>query len=210
MLFTKKHPIPLLLLLVLLFLPFVHALTITDTTFQTSVSNFSIFVDSITLDNVTITNTTIQFFNLTSVGSNFTNVNDSFDATANFIGLEVNLTIRNVNTSTDLFTSSVGSQNFNATFTPGQVLRIILTVVVAETSLTSACNSLLESFGVLASFIAIVFLAVIGGVLMFFIKGSGSVDLSQVSLIQIGIGVLGLALTIVVGILIVSGVCAAT
>ncbi len=108
-----------------IFLPLVSAVTITDTTFFANQTNFTIFVDFITLDQVIVTNTSIQFHNLTSVGSNFINVNATFDARADFIGLAVGLIIRNVNTETDLFESEVGDQDFNATFTPSQVLMIV-------------------------------------------------------------------------------------
>lgn len=122
----KKLKIPLLFLLVLLILPLVSALTVTDTTFHSSVSNYTIYIDSITLDNVTVTNQTIEFYSLTSVGSNFINVNETYDARADFYGLGIGLIVRNINTSTDLFTSVAGSQDYNATFTPGQVLMIMI------------------------------------------------------------------------------------
>ena len=53
----------------------VSSLQINDTIFFASETNFTIFVDSITLDQVTVTNQSITFINLTSVGSNFTNIN---------------------------------------------------------------------------------------------------------------------------------------
>ena len=122
----KKLKIPILTLLVLILLPSIYALTVTNTTFHSSVSNYTIHVDSITLDNVTVTNTSITFYNLTSVGSNFTNTNSTYDAVASFVGLDVGLVVRNLNTSINLFTSTIGNQDYNATFTPGQMLRIII------------------------------------------------------------------------------------
>lgn len=131
--------IKILFLLSILFFPLISALTLTDTTFFASETNYTIFVDSITLDNVTITSTSITFFNLTSVGSNFTNTNVTFDAIASFIGLDVGLTIRNINTSTDLFTSSLGNQDYNATFTSEQIIRIM-------DSETYICSLAIQSF----------------------------------------------------------------
>ena len=118
-------------------------MVINDTTFFASETNYTIFVDSITLDNVTTTPTSITFFNLTSVGSNFTNTNETFDAVATFIGLNISLTIRNINTSTDLFTSVLGSTDFNATFTTGQVIRIMsgqTPVILCTTTERSVLN----------------------------------------------------------------------
>jgi len=77
------------------------------------------------LDNVTVTANSIQFHNVTSLGTNFTNTNETFDAVASFFGLQVGFTITNVNESNDLFNSTAADQEFNATFTPGQVIRTI-------------------------------------------------------------------------------------
>lgn len=123
----KKRSLLFLLAFALILIPSINALTITDTTFFASVTNYTIHVDTITLDQVNVTNSSIEFANLTSTGSNFVNTNATFNAIANFVGLEVGLTIRNLNTSTDLFTSATGNQDFNATFTPGQNLRIMST-----------------------------------------------------------------------------------
>ena len=81
--------------------------------------------------------TSITFNNLTSLDSEFTNTNATSNATANFVGLGIDLIIRNVNTSVDLFTSVALNQNFNATFTPGQVLRIV--------GVTASCDPAVKS-----------------------------------------------------------------
>lgn len=112
----------LIFLFLLLSLSTVSAVQINDTTFFSTISNFTIFVDTITLDTQVTTNQTIEFFNLTSRGSNFTNTNATFDAVASFFGLDIGITLRNINTSTDLFTSTTGTQDFNASFTSGQVI----------------------------------------------------------------------------------------
>jgi len=119
-----KIQIFFLLAFALIIIPSASALTFNNTTFFSSESNSTIFVDSITLDNVTVTANFTEFFNLTSLGSNFTNTNVT-DAFAHFIGLNVGLVIRNINTSTDLFLSTLADQDFNATFTAGQLLRIV-------------------------------------------------------------------------------------
>lgn len=122
--FKKKHSFVFLLVFALLIFPSVSALTITNTTYFSSVSGSTIFIDSITLDNVTVNNQSTEFYNLTSLGSNFTNTNTSL-ARADFYGLQVGYVIRNINTSSDLFTSTSGNQDYNATFTQGQLIRIM-------------------------------------------------------------------------------------
>lgn len=145
-------------------MPLASSLTITDTTFFSSISNFTIFVDSITLDEQITTNQTIEFFNLTSEGSNFTNTNATFDARADFFGLDIGLTIRNINTSTNLFTSASGSQAFNATFTSGQVLRII---IIPPTAAQTACNTMIAQFGTFPVLIGLLGTIILLGAVIF-------------------------------------------
>lgn len=166
----KKKAIFLLPLLLIL-IPLSSALTITDTTFFASSTNFTIFVDTITLDNVTITDTQIQFYNLTSTGSNFLNSNATFTAIAEFYGLSTGLTIRNVNTSTDLFTSASGDQNFNATFTSGQTIRIMSSTTSAS---CSTADKLILNLTLI--FLAIVLMAVPLG--LFFLKGKINIEIT--------------------------------
>ena len=154
----------LLVFVLLLFLPLVSGVQIDDTTFFASETSYTIFVDSITLDQVFVSNVSIIFHNLTSLGSNFTNSNETFDAVASFIGLETGFTIRNINLSLDLFTSGVGSQDFNATFISGHTIRVI----IKEITLTQkTCNSSLnnisslstvmqKSFPILALFVLVI------------------------------------------------------
>lgn len=112
-----------MLAILLILLPLSSALTFENTTFFASETNYTIHVDNMTLDNVTVTPTNIQFINLTSIGSQFTNVNTS-TAVADFIGLDIGLFIFNINLSEDLFKSTIGLQNFNASFLSGHVLII--------------------------------------------------------------------------------------
>lgn len=155
--FKKKLKISILPLLVLILLPSIYALTITNTTFHSSVSNYTIFVDSITLNNVTVTNLTIEFYNLTSVGSNFTNVNATYDARADFYGLEEGLTVRNINTSTDLFTSTTITQNYQAAFTPGEVLTITSNPPFQQTA-----DNFIAALAIFATFFGVIALILIG------------------------------------------------
>ena len=191
----KKLIFPIFL--VLLLFPLLSALTITDTTFFASETNYTIFVDSITLDNVTVTNTSITFYNLTSIGSNFTNTNATFDAVATFIGLDVGLTILNVNTSVNLFSSVLGSQNFNATFTPGQTIR---TIITPDSDALIACNTMIIQFGGFVVFIGLLGTIILLGGIIFTLAtaftGSGTAD---------GVGKLfaGLLVVVTIGILII-------
>ncbi len=134
-----KKLVPMFFLAFALFLlPSVSALTIDNTTFFSSRSNYTIFVDSMTLSEVNVTNLTISFYDVNSTFSNFTNTNATYDARADFYGLQIGLIIHNVNTSTDLFTSASGNQSYNATFTPLQILRIMGEAEVVEIEICSS------------------------------------------------------------------------
>ncbi len=185
--FKKKLKIPIFFLLAfaLFLLPSVSALTITDTTFHSSISNYTIFVDSMELDEVNVTNLTISFYNVTSIGTNLTNINLTYDARVDFYGLDIGLTIHNVNASTDLFTSSSGNQDYNATFTPGQVLRITEEPTEPTYECTSADRTLLN---LTTLFFAILFLALPLGIL--FHNGTLSTDMDVKKLLIVFIGVI--------------------
>lgn len=157
-----KKKLRILLLLSILILPtLASSLTITNTTFSTSVSNYTIYVDSITLDNVTVTSTTIEFYNLTSLGSNLTNINETYDSIASFYGLDIGLTLRNINTSTDLFTSASGGQDYDAALPQGHLLRVMgFQTVVPCTALMRAALMIvliLLSLAILAVPIGVVY-----------------------------------------------------
>ena len=181
--------------LVLLLFPLVNALTITDTTYFSSVSNSTIFVDSITLDLVIVTNQSAEFYNLTSVGSNFTNTNATYNARADFYGLNVGLTIRNINTQQDLFTSASGSQNYNATFTPGQVIR---TIIITDAQ--NACNTMIIQFGGFVVFVGLLgTIILLGGIMITLARSFTSGGTPE------GLGKLftGLLIVVTIGILII-------
>jgi len=161
----------ILILLILLILPLTSALTISDTTFFSSVSNFTIFVDGMTLDNVTVTNMSIQFIGLTSVTSNFTNTNTTFDAIASFFDLAVNLTVHNVNTSTDLFTASATNGNFNATIIPGNVITILAGPTGSGLIQEQICNDILGGFAVYFTFMPAIFTVFAIILLVFMLAG---------------------------------------
>lgn len=171
-----------LFLLLFMMLPLVSAVEITDTIFFASETNFTIFVDFISLDEARVIPTAIQFHNLTSIGSNFTNINETFDARADFIGLATGLVVRNINTSEDLFISRVGDQDFNATFTPGQQIRIMRT-------LTFACSSSERSL--LSLTILFFALGVLVFTLMFFfVKGKLSLDIDPKIVVIVFVGLI--------------------
>lgn len=171
-------------LLILLVLPLVNAVVITNTTFFSNLSNYTIHVDNITLDQVTVTNLTIEFYNLSSIGSNFTNINTTYNARADFYGLDAGLTIRNINTSTDLFTSASGSQAYNATLISGHIIRI-MNVTTPSTTCSSADRAL---FNVTVIFFALAILIISFSYLI--IKGKISlrnIDAKTLIIIFIGI-----------------------
>lgn len=211
----------LTILLVLTILPYVSGLSINDTTFFSSETNYTIFVDNIILDQVTVENITIEFFNLTSLGSNFINTNATYDAVANFIGLDISLTILNVNTSVNLFTSTLGNQNFNATFTSGQVLRII-PYVTTTTDIQTACNDIsrgvagfyttIPTFFILLSIVVII-LIVVG--IITIVKDTSKLDslinnISEVSIPMIITTVLSIVILGIIFLIIAGALCGAT
>ncbi len=101
---------------------------------------------------------------MTSLGTNFTNTNLTFDAVASFFGLQIGHTITNVNTSDDLFNSTTTNQNFNATFTTGQVIITILTPSSPPTS-RALCNNITDGVSTFFEVIPIVF-SILGIVLV--------------------------------------------
>lgn len=189
----KKLSLVFLIGLVLLSVGTVEALDITDTTFFASESNSTVFVDFMSLDNVTVTAQRIEFYNVTTVGSNFTNTNATFNATIDFYGLAVGLIVHNVNTIENLFTPTVGNQNFNATFLAGQVL--ILNDATSQTDLI--CAGIFGGLTTFATFLAIIALAMVA-VAVFFLFSSGVLTVGDMN-VQQGVGILittGVFLTI--------------
>lgn len=190
-------------LIALLLIPLTLGLTIENTTFFSSETNFTILVDKIILDAVNVSSTAITFQNLTSFGSNFTNVNQSFPARADFTGLIVGLSVRNINTSANLFTSTVGDQSANLTFQSGEVLQIV-NLTVAPSTLQLTCNNLTGGFSTFFGFMPLFFtILAIGllifmlGALVFIVMQSssnkfGSIEKSGVIAILTGLGILGM------------------
>lgn len=116
--FKKKQTFIILLAFAFILLPFSSSVTITDTTFTTNNTEFTIFVNTITLDQAVITGESITFENVTSSNTTITNTNSTVTSIVNFIGLTPGLTLFNVNTSTDIFRSTAGLQDFNITLLP--------------------------------------------------------------------------------------------
>lgn len=197
----------LVIFLILIVIPLSSALEITDTTFFSTGSNFTIFVDSISLDNVTVTPSSIIFTNLTSLGSNFSNTNLSFDATASFIGLDPSLAILNVNTSIRLFTSSIGNKNFNATFISGHVIQTIN----AQTAANLSCNEMVAQFvgypvliGLLGT---IILLGIIIAALTTGFVTISTVGLNRETILFALVTLIFIAILVIVGIIIIGGLC---
>ncbi len=185
------------------------AVQINNTTFFASETNFTILVDFIDLDAVIVSNTSIQFHNLTSIGSNFTNTNATFDARADFIGLDIGLTIRNVNTATDLFTSSISNQDFNATFTSFQVLIINSGPFVSDAKL--ACNTMVAEIGLWPILLGLLGTIILLGAVIFAL-GTGFVTLKGFGFnsrfVFFGIlTVISIAILIIVAIVILGSLC---
>ncbi len=203
-----KKKLIFLLPLLLIIIPSVSALTITNTTFFASDNNFTILVDSIILDQVTVSNSSIEFFNLTSIGSNFTNTNATFDARADFLGLDIGLVVRNVNTATDLFTSTSGSQNFNATFTSGQVI----TINGGATPSTgrSACDVMVQQFGTFPILIGLLgTIILLGAVIFVLTTGFVSINFDFNKGLVFGgiLAVVSVAILIIIAIVIFGNLC---
>ncbi len=156
-------------------------------------------VDHIIIDQVTVTNQSAEFYNLTSVNSNFTNTNATYNARADFYGLDVGLTIYNVNTDTVLFTSASGSQNYNASWISGQVLRIISSIPSSAQG-RIACNKMIIQFGGFVVFIGLLgTIILLGGIMITLARsftGNGTTE---------GLGKLfaGLLIVVIIGVLII-------
>ena len=181
-----KIPVFFLLAFALFLLPSVSALTIDNTTFHSSISNYTIFVDSMTLSEVNVTNLTISFYDVNSTGTNLTNTNLTYNSRADFYGLAIGLTIRNINTSTDLFTSASGNQDYNATFTTEQVLRITGNITENGDYVCSSADRALLNLTTL--FFALLILALPLGIL--FHNGTLSTDMNVKKLLIVFIGVI--------------------
>ncbi len=182
----KKKLWILLTLSIIFILPSVSALTIDDTTYFASDLNFTIFVDSVTLDQVTVTATSISFVGVTSVASNFTNANATFDARADFIDLELGMIIHNLNTSTDLFTAEAGAVDFNVTFTTGQTIQI--QNLTSSADLVYSCNSTERGvFNLIVLFLALA--TVVLTISLMFFKGKVLLNMNMQQFIMVFVGV---------------------
>ncbi len=84
---------------------------------------------------------------------------------ASFIGLDVGLTIFNVNTSANLFRSSIGNQNIDITFSPGIVIRTIIEIT-GPTSCSGQVRNILTLVLIIMALAVLVFT-----ISLFFFKG---------------------------------------
>lgn len=147
-------------------------------------------------------------------------MNDTFDARADFIGLDLGFTIRNINTSTDLFTSNTGFQDFNATFTSGQTITIQFGST--PTPARSSCNAILSElnfstfdfiaiFAILSVFIIISVVAVTVFVMNgdFSIKGLITDDMN-LSVVKVAIiEIMLIAIVMIITLIVVGSMCGA-
>lgn len=188
-------------LLILVLLPFFSALQLDDDSFFSSISNSTVLVDSVTLDQVTVTNMSTEFYNVTSVGSNFTNNNATFLAQIDFYGLVIGHMIENVNTSTLLFTSAIGDTNFNATVAIGEVITLTVTVPVV-TATSTLCTGIFGGFGSFMSLIVIVIIiSAAGFILYLFVKDADEFDINSIA-----VSIIVALVTIILGWLIIQAV----
>lgn len=133
-----------LILFLICLVPIGSALQMNDTVLFAPVTNYTIFIDSIMLDQVVVTNTTITLHNVTSTGTNLTNINSTL-AIVEFIGLRQNLTLRNTNTSTNLFTSNFSMEDFNLSLSPGDNVRIV-GQGLPQSAAGAACSLMVAQF----------------------------------------------------------------
>ena len=134
-----KTRIIILTLMVFLVLPLVTAGSISNTNLSNSNSGNLVQVDSMTLTKLVINDTAIELYNVSSIGTNFTNMNLTANSSLYFYGLIIDLAVFNVNISNYLFNSTVGSQDYPANFNIGNVLRI-LNIGVVITGNTTCGN----------------------------------------------------------------------
>jgi len=133
----------LVLFLLLFSISFSSALTIEDTIFSTSVTNYTVHVDKVILTSTNTTNLSLIFTGVDSSGSNFTNINSSLIAIVEFVNLSGGLTIHNKNTSTDIFSSEIGARDFNATIPPHNVIIINAFKTIPKTD----CERIVDTMG---------------------------------------------------------------
>jgi len=114
-------------------LPSVGATSISNTNLSNSGSGNFVQVDYMTLTELVINDTAIELYNVSSIGTNFTNVNPTSNSSIYFYGLIIGLSVFHVDNSNYLFNSTVGSQNYPATFETENILRI-LSILIAQYS----------------------------------------------------------------------------
>lgn len=167
-----------------------------------------------TLDKVVVRADSIEFHEVTTRGSNFTDVNTSFNAVANFLNLPLNFTIFNVNTSTTLFTSGIGAQDFNASWTFGQVLTIgffeeeITPGDKLCTSLTGGYVAFFTGAPAVFSLLLVLMIILVVGLMFVALKDPGSIkNIDFVQTKAFFIGMLVLAVIAMVSIVVLSTLC---
>ena len=103
---------------------FSSALTINDTTFFSSTTNYTIFVNqTINLSQIIVTSTAIEFYNLTTNNARFNNTNATYDAVVSFFGLNQPVNdIRHSNGT--IISSSLSNLDVNVTIPVGAYIEV--------------------------------------------------------------------------------------
>lgn len=188
-------------------MPLISAVTITDTTFKTSETNYTVFVNSVTLeDGIIVTNTSIQFFGVNSTGSTFTNTNDTFISIIEFIDLKIGIKLTNLNTGTDIFTSRIFDQDVDITILPGQV------IITSNNVALNACEEMIVQFGVFPALVGLVGTIIFLGAIIFVLVNGFtqvmSMGIDGPKLVAAILVVVGMGVLVIVGIVILSSMCA--
>lgn len=179
----------------------INATQVNDTTITTTGTNYSIYVTTIDFDVLNITNETIEFYNITSLNTRITNTNLTGNAIVQLYGIQVGLTVRNHNTSTDLFTSTSSNSNYNVTFGQGVQIRIL---GVQDTgTIGGFCLSIIEGFSLFGLFLGLIGLAVVAVFVYSKVNGMNNEGFLVPSIIALVLA----TVLIVIGVIVTNSVC---
>ena len=180
----------------------VSAVTITDTTFTTSDTNYSIYVNgSITLTQATVTNESIIFDNVNTTGT-FTNPNDTYDSQVNFVGLTSPYTKLTFDNGT---VRAVGVSDVNITIPAGRFFYLQDARGYSNTELSAFCESINDGYQEFGQLLVLIVLAI---VLVFVVAmfGDGRMDIMTFLTSSI-MTIVFVAVILIVGVIINSSLC---
>lgn len=185
----------------LILFPLVSSASLNDSIVNTTDTGYQVYFTNIGFDVLNVTNDTIEFYNLTSLHTQFTNINATGDAIVQLHGIQSGLTVRNHNTSTDLYTSVSDFGNYNVTFGPGVQIRI---VGIQDTgTIGAACTGVIEGFSLFGVFLGLIGITLVA----VFIYGKISGTIKANFLVPSLVGLVLAAILNVLGIIITSTVC---